>query len=71
MLRHTEECRDRGYAFVADPSQQLAFAGRAGPSGALIDGAAYLFTNEYEAALTEPEDRLDRRGDPRAGSASG
>ena len=25
MLRHTQECRDRGYRFVADPSQQLAF----------------------------------------------
>ena len=26
MLRHTEECRNRGYAFAADPSQQLAWA---------------------------------------------
>ena len=24
MIRHTEECRERGYRFVADPSQQLA-----------------------------------------------
>src|SRR5215475_5379722 len=24
MLRHTQECRERGYAFVADPSQQIA-----------------------------------------------
>src|SRR6266545_2771776 len=24
MLRHTEECRERGYPFAADPSQQLA-----------------------------------------------
>src|SRR5690625_1130819 len=24
MLRHTQECRDRGYAFMADPGQQLA-----------------------------------------------
>ena len=24
MVRHTQECRDRGYRFVADPSQQLA-----------------------------------------------
>jgi adenosine kinase len=52
MLRHTEECRERGIAFAADPSQQLA--GMDGPEiRALIDGAAYLFTNEYEAALTE------------------
>jgi adenosine kinase len=50
MTRHTEECRERGYPFVADPSQQLAWA-----DGALIrnlvDGAEVLFTNEYEAAL--------------------
>jgi adenosine kinase len=52
MLRHTEECRDRGYAFAADPSQQLAFM--EGPEiRLLIDGATYLLTNQYEAALTE------------------
>src|SRR4051794_612731 len=26
MVRHTEECRARGFAFAADPSQQLAWA---------------------------------------------
>jgi adenosine kinase len=50
MARHTRECRERGYPFVADPSQQLAWA-----DGELIrdlvDGAEVLFTNEYEAAL--------------------
>lgn len=52
MLRHTQECRERGIPFAADPSQQLA--GMAGEDiRHLIDGAAYLFTNEYEAALTE------------------
>jgi adenosine kinase len=52
MLRHTDECRDRGYPFAADPSQQLARM--EGPEiRRLIDGATYLFTNEYEAALTE------------------
>lgn len=52
MLRHTDECRTRGIPFVADPSQQLAsMDGDA--IRQLIDGAAYLFTNEYEAALTE------------------
>lgn len=52
MLRHTEECRERGIPFAADPSQQLAsMDGEA--IRQLIDGAAYLFTNEYEAALTE------------------
>ena len=52
MLRHTQECRTRGIPFIADPSQQLAFAD--GPEiRRLVDGAAYLFTNEYEAHLTE------------------
>lgn len=52
MLRHTDECRFRGYPFAADPSQQLARM-EGEDIRALIDGAAYLFTNEYEAALTE------------------
>jgi len=52
MLRHTDECRARGFAFAADPSQQLARMEGA-EIRRLIDGAAYLFTNEYEAALTE------------------
>jgi adenosine kinase len=52
MLRHTDECRARGLPFAADPSQQLAWMD--GESiRQLIDGATYLFTNEYEAALTE------------------
>jgi adenosine kinase len=52
MLRHTAECRTRKIPFAADPSQQLAFMD--GESiRELIDGATYLFTNEYEAALTE------------------
>jgi adenosine kinase len=52
MLRHTEECRDRGYPFIADPSQQLAF-GDGDMIVDLIDGAAILFSNEYESALIE------------------
>ena len=52
MLRHTEECRFRGYPFAADPSQQLArMDGEAVKP--LIEGATYLFTNEYEAALIQ------------------
>ncbi|MEP7193271.1 MAG: carbohydrate kinase family protein [Actinomycetota bacterium] len=52
MLRHTEECRTRKIPFAADPSQQLAFMD--GESiRELIDGATFLITNEYEAALTE------------------
>lgn len=52
MLRHTEECLSRGYAFAADPSQQLAWSD--GPTiRRLVDGATYLLSNEYEASLTE------------------
>lgn len=50
MLRHTEECRQRGYRFIADPSQQLAF-GEGELIRNLIDGAAMLFSNEYESHL--------------------
>lgn len=50
MLRHTDECRQRGYPFVADPSQQLAF-GDGDLIRPLIDGADILFSNEYETSL--------------------
>ena len=50
MVRHTEECRQRGYPFVADPSQQLAWAD-GGMIRTLVEGADVLFTNEYEHAL--------------------
>ncbi len=50
MLRHTQECRDRGYRFVADPSQQLAI-GEGELIRDLVDGADILVTNEYEAEL--------------------
>jgi adenosine kinase len=47
MFLHTEECRTLGLAFAADPSQQLArLSGE--EIRKLIDGAAYLFTNDYE-----------------------
>jgi adenosine kinase len=52
MIRHTEECRSRGIAFAADPSQQLARM-EGEDIRVLIEGAAYLFTNEYEKALIE------------------
>lgn len=67
MLRHTDECRQRGIPFAADPSQQLARM-----SGdqirKLVDGAAYLFSNDYEKGLIEQktgwsqEEVLDRVG---------
>jgi adenosine kinase len=50
MVQHTEECRDRGYPFLADPSQQLAWADGEMIRN-LVDGADLLFTNEYEHAL--------------------
>lgn len=50
MLRHTDECRALGVPFAADPSQQLARVG-AEEARRLVDGARYLFTNAYEAAL--------------------
>ena len=53
MLRHTNECRKRGYPFIADPSQQLAF-GDGDLIMELVDGASILFSNEYESALIEP-----------------
>lgn len=52
MQRHTEECRQRGYPFIADPSQQLAFS-QGEPIRGLIDGATYLFSNEYESHMIE------------------
>lgn len=52
MLRHTDESRVRSYSFAADPSQQLAWM-EGTAIRHLVDGAAYLFSNEYEAALLE------------------
>jgi len=50
MRRHTQECRLRGIAFVADPSQQLTSMD-GDDIEALVNGAAYLFANEYESGL--------------------
>ena len=52
MNRHTDECRFRGIPFVADPSQQLAWLDGDGIKQ-LVDGAAFLFSNDYEAAMIE------------------
>ncbi len=52
MVRHSQECRERGYPFAADPSQQLARID--GPQVAsLITGASLLFTNDYELGLLQ------------------
>lgn len=52
MVRHTRACRERGVPFAADPSQQLAWAD-GDVIRDLIDGAEYLFSNDYEAALIQ------------------
>jgi adenosine kinase len=67
MLRHTASCRDRGVPFAADPSQALAYLDGEAIRG-LVEGAVYLFTNEYEASLIHektgwsPADVLERVG---------
>lgn len=50
MSRHSEECRYRGIPFAADPSQQLSSMDGEEILN-LLKGAAFLFNNEYEAAL--------------------
>jgi adenosine kinase len=65
MLRHTDECRQRSLPFAADPSQQLARMGD-DQIRDLVDGAAYLFSNDYEKGLIEQktgwsDDELLRR----------
>ena len=50
MLHHSDVCRKDGIPFAADPSQQMArMSGE--EIKLLIDGASYLFLNEYELAL--------------------
>ncbi|MEU0485752.1 carbohydrate kinase family protein [Streptosporangium sp. NPDC006013] len=67
MLRHTAEARQRAIPFAADPSQQLArMPGE--EIRDLVDGAAYLFGNDYEKGMIEQktgwadEEILDRVG---------
>ncbi|EWC61412.1 putative Adenosine kinase [Actinokineospora spheciospongiae] len=50
MLRHAQECRQRGYAFAVDPSQQMARMDGAQIRD-FVTGADYLFTNDYEWEL--------------------
>ncbi|MBZ4018892.1 carbohydrate kinase family protein [Streptomyces purpurogeneiscleroticus] len=52
MLRHTAACRQHDIPFAADPSQQLARLNRA-EVRQLVEGARWLFSNEYEAALLQ------------------
>ncbi|MEK6647833.1 MAG: carbohydrate kinase family protein [Actinomycetota bacterium] len=50
MLRHSEIARQQKIAFAADPSQQMARM-NGEEIKRLIEGASYLFLNEYELAL--------------------
>ncbi|HEY9316245.1 carbohydrate kinase family protein [Williamsia sp.] len=57
MIVHSRECRELGIPFAADPSQQLARLDGE-QVRALIDGATYLFTNEYEWGLLRQKSGL-------------
>ncbi|MCE0767748.1 carbohydrate kinase family protein [Pseudonocardia kujensis] len=50
MVAHTREAKALGVAFAADPSQQLPRLD-ADQCRTLVEGARYLFTNEYEWEL--------------------
>ncbi|WP_328436788.1 carbohydrate kinase family protein [Streptomyces sp. NBC_00444] len=52
MLRHTTAAHDLDIDVAADPSQQLARLSTQ-QTKRLVDGARWLFTNEYEAALLQ------------------
>jgi len=53
MVSHSVQCREGGIPFAADPSQQLARILGDEQVRAMVDGADYLFGNEYEEALIE------------------
>lgn len=67
MLRHAQECRQQGFPFAADPSQQLARFDRE-QIRSFVTGARYLFSNDYEWQLLlrktgwSEDDVLDRVG---------
>ena len=58
MLAHTDECRQLGLTFVADPSQQLARLEES-EIRQLVEGAEYLVTNEYEWELLRAKSGLN------------
>src|SRR4051794_32370371 len=57
MVQHSAECRDNGFRFAADPSQQIARMSGEQLRG-LIEGADLLFTNDYEKSLLESKTGL-------------
>ncbi|TWS25896.1 carbohydrate kinase family protein [Tsukamurella sputi] len=52
MALHSSQCREAGIPFAADPSQQLARL-NGEEARALVEGAKFLFTNEYEWGLLQ------------------
>lgn len=57
MTLHSAQCREAGIPFAADPSQQLArLDGEQARD--LVEGAKYLFTNEYEWGLLQQKTGL-------------
>lgn len=52
MIKHAAACKAQGIDFIADPSQQLPRLD-GDQTRAVIDGAKFLFNNEYEAQLIE------------------
>ena len=57
MVKHSTECREQGFRFVADPSQQITRMDGPALRG-LIEGAELLFTNDYEKSLLESKTGL-------------
>jgi adenosine kinase len=52
MVQHSAECREHGFRFAADPSQQIARM-TGDELRCLVEGAELLFTNDYEKSLLE------------------
>ncbi|MDF0529909.1 carbohydrate kinase family protein [Tsukamurella sp. 8F] len=57
MTSHTAQCRELGIPFAADPSQQLAHLNGV-QARELVEGAKFLFTNEYEWGLLQQKTGL-------------
>ena len=66
-----QECRERGLRVRRRPVAAAGPDVRRGRSATLIDGAAYLFTNEYEKDAAGVEDRAHRRRGARPGRRPG
>lgn len=52
MIKHVMACKANGISFISDPSQQLPRLDSA-QTVEIVQGANYLFNNEYEAKLIE------------------